>query len=46
MEVVEGYKGPERRAHPRFHIIFPAFLRLSVIKACLPWPSAVFSIEI
>jgi len=36
MEVVEGYKGPERRAHPRFHIIFPAFLRLSVIKEGSP----------
>ena len=32
MEDVKGYKGSERRAYPRFYIIFPAFLRLSVIK--------------
>jgi hypothetical protein len=25
-------EGAERRAHPRFHIAFPAFLRLSVIR--------------
>ena len=32
MEDVKGYKGSERRVYPRFYIIFPAFLRLSVIK--------------
>lgn len=32
MEVKEEYKGPERRAHPRYQIIYPTFLRLSVIK--------------
>ncbi len=32
MEDVKGYEGPERRAHPRFPITFPAFLRLSVIR--------------
>jgi len=32
MENAKGYKGAERRVYPRFQIIFPAFLRLSVIK--------------
>ena len=32
MEVGKEYKGPERRVHPRFGILFPVFLRLSVIK--------------
>lgn len=32
MEVGKEYKGPERRVHPRFQILFPVFLRLSVIK--------------
>ena len=32
MEDAKGYKGAERRVCPRFQIIFPAFLRLSVIK--------------
>jgi hypothetical protein len=32
MEDVKGYRGLEKRAHPRFHITFPAFLRLSVMK--------------
>ena len=32
MENVKEYKGPERRVYPRFQIIFPVFLRFSVIK--------------
>ena len=32
MEDVKGHKGLEKRAHPRFRITFPAFLRLSVMK--------------
>ena len=32
MEDVKVYKGLEKRAHPRFRITFPVFLRLSVIK--------------
>jgi len=32
MEEANGYEGAERRAHPRFHMTFPAFLRLSLIK--------------
>jgi len=32
MEEGNGYQGAERRAHPRFHMTFPAFLRLSLIK--------------
>ncbi len=32
MEDVKEYKGPEKRVYPRFQIIFPVFLRLSVIK--------------
>jgi len=30
------FEGAERRAHPRFHITFPAFLRLSVIREGSP----------
>jgi hypothetical protein len=30
------FEGAERRAHPRFHIAFPAFLRLSVIREGSP----------
>ena len=30
------HEGAERRAHPRFGITFPAFLRLSVIKGGSP----------
>ncbi len=32
MEEGNGYQGAERRIHPRFHMTFPAFLRLSLIK--------------
>ncbi|UCD70437.1 MAG: PilZ domain-containing protein [Syntrophobacterales bacterium] len=32
MENVKGYRGTEKRTHPRFHITIPAFLRLSVMK--------------
>lgn len=32
MEDVKEYKGAERRVCPRFQIIFPVFLRFSVIK--------------
>jgi hypothetical protein len=32
MDVEKEYKGPEKRAHARYQIIYPAFLRLSVIK--------------
>ena len=32
MEDAKEYKGPERRAYQRFQIIFPVFLRFSVIK--------------
>jgi len=32
MEDVKEYKGPEKRANPRFQIIFPVFLKFSVIK--------------
>ena len=32
MEDAKGYKGAERRVCPRFQIIFPVFLRFSVIK--------------
>ena len=32
MEDAKEYGGPERRAHPRFRITFPVFLRLSVTK--------------
>lgn len=32
MEVAKEYEGPERRAHPRFAMPFPASLRLSVIR--------------
>ncbi len=32
MEEAKEYEGAERRAHPRFHITFPALLRLSLIK--------------
>jgi hypothetical protein len=36
MEESKDYTGPEKRAHPRFRMIFPAFLRLSVTKAGNP----------
>ena len=36
MEDARGYRGPERRAHPRFRITFPALLRLSVMKEGKP----------
>ncbi len=32
MEDVKGYRGLEKRTHPRFQITIPAFLRLSVMK--------------
>ena len=32
MEENKELTGPERRAHPRFRITFPAFLRLSLMK--------------
>jgi hypothetical protein len=32
MEETKEYTGSERRAHPRFSITFPAFLRLTVMK--------------
>ncbi len=36
MEAEKEYEGPERRAHPRFRIVFPTFLRLSVVKGGNP----------
>ena len=36
MEDVKVYKGLEKRAHPRFRITFPVFLRLSVMKGGKP----------
>ena len=32
MENGKGYGGPERRAHPRFQLKLPAFLKLPVMK--------------
>ena len=32
MEEAKGYERAERRAHPRFQITFPPFLRLSLIR--------------